>query len=100
MKRLLSVCCALSAIALSGCVTLSTDFELSCADKLTPGVSTKADAKLACGWWNSHERVYADGQTDMSWEYESTVFSNHDKRLHLLFDKDGKFVSIIGKSQR
>ncbi len=99
MKKILLALGIVSAMSLTGCASVGTNFEMSCADKLQPGVSTREDAVAACGKYRT-EAENDKGEIILGWSYGHAVgFSAHGKALLLAFDKEGKFLRIAEKSE-
>ncbi len=99
MKKILFMLGIISALSLTGCISVGKNFEMTCADKLEIGVSTKDDAVAACGRYISAGKN-DKGETLLTWSYSKTTnFSSRSKALILAFGEDGKFLRIAGKGQ-
>lgn len=88
--------CALAACFSYG---LGHDINFADAQRLTPGVSTRADAEQIFGAPNG-VNMRPDGNTDIIWMYVHSVAygPNGTKTLSLTFDRDGKYVGIFGQT--
>ena len=90
MKKALLIA---TLLALTGCMTVGTQFDSSKVDELKPGMAYE-EVVTALGKPNSTE--YAeDGRRAVTWNYVSNkIGSDRMGYVAILFDKDGKMIRI------
>lgn len=96
MKKLLI---AAAVIALTGCMTIGRDFDITKADQLKPGVTTITEATELLGKPTS---IHTDrvGKKMLQWSYIKSGFERSSARLAVVFSQDGKMERIAQQSEQ
>ncbi len=89
---------SLIAAVLTACASSGTKFEMSDVDAMRPGITTEQEATSMLG--KPTTTTYGpDGSKTLGWVWvQATMGKSTTRSAGLLFDKNGKFVRIISKT--
>lgn len=80
--------------ALAGCITVGNKFDPNVVNKLTPGISTEADATQLLGKPTAISSL-AGGTELLQWQYsEGTIVGGSGAHVAILFGPDQKMIRI------
>jgi outer membrane protein assembly factor BamE (lipoprotein component of BamABCDE complex) len=98
-RAALCVVAAATVLVAAACTTVvGREFDISAADSLRPGVSTRADAVAALGVPTSESA--AGSGTLLQWQYSKGQWMNGSgAHLAILFDRDGRMVKVTQRTQ-
>ncbi len=97
MRNLITI--ALLVLAVGACASAGTKFDMSQVDAMTPGVTTFDDAVKVMGKPTS-QQFTAEGKMVSVWVYAAAIMGSASSRsVSIGFDKDGKMIRVLGKSQ-
>lgn len=90
----------LLASTLTACAHMGTKFEMADVDSLRPGVTTQQEAIAKLGKPN-HSSTASNGYTLLAWQYAEAGYLTGatGRGVTLLFDKDGKMVRVMSRSE-
>lgn len=87
------------AFALTACASSGTKFEMADIERMQPGVTTEQEAVQKIGK-PTNTRFNPDGSKALIWAWAQTVPGKTTSRgVSVLFDKEGRFVRIISKTE-
>ncbi len=90
---------SLASLALTACMTVGHKFDPEALDSMRPGVTTIQDAETALGKPVSSSAAM-NGGTLLQWMYsQGSVIGASSAHVAVLFDKDGKMVRVMQRSQ-
>lgn len=91
---------ALVVLALiAGCASVGQDFDMTEVDRLQPGVTTLEQAKERLGKPHTITNS-ADGRYGVTWiRSQAVIGSVSSKGVSILFDKDGKMIRIVTRTE-
>ena len=98
MNTLSASTIALLTACLVACTTIGSQFDISKADQLTPGVSTVNDAIKLLGPVHAESAMQNNSKL-LQWQYvQGTLLGGSSSHIAILFDASGKMVQITHKS--
>lgn len=88
-------------IALAGCKTVGTEFDMNRVDEMKPGVTTLAEATELLGK-PANVNYSPDGGKLAQWSFIKAQYlgKSSSGRLAVVFDKDDKMVRIAQRGER
>lgn len=87
------------AALITGCASVGQDFDMAEVDRFQPGVTTIEQAKEKLGKPGSITNT-ANGEVGFVWSRSQVVMgAGKWKSVGILFDKDGKMVRVVLRSE-